>query len=214
VLALNTLEWAVLGGGAVVAGAAELAGISDGAPRSLQLAWPAAVVPAWSLAALLSSPAHASRIAGWGERGRLRGLLASAIDGVVLVRDMLGRPLRHREAVAGTILYWAGLMAALWGSLRAFGVELGLSALVLGFATGYAASMLPLPIGGVGGIDAALTFALHLVGVPLASAVTGILAYRVFTFWLPLVPATAAGATLSGVRAQLPQVQRAGTLTG
>jgi uncharacterized membrane protein YbhN (UPF0104 family) len=214
VLALNTLEWAVLGGAAAAAATAELVGAGDGGPTELQLGWVAAVAAAYVPAALLTSPGRAARIARWGHRGRVHELLATVIAGVVLVREILVRPLHHREAVLGAVFYWGGLLASLWGALRAFGFSLGVTALVLGFATGYAASMLPLPIGGVGGIDAAMTFSLHFVGVPLATAIAGVLAYRVFTFWLPLVPAAVAGATVSGVRSQLPRVQRADTVAG
>jgi uncharacterized membrane protein YbhN (UPF0104 family) len=66
--------------------------------------------------------------------------------------------------------------------------------------------MLPLPVGGAGTIDAAMTYALTLVGVPLAPALLAVVAYRLFTFWLPLLPAFAAGVTLKDLRERLPQV--------
>jgi uncharacterized membrane protein YbhN (UPF0104 family) len=94
-------------------------------------------------------------------------------------------------------------MICLWGGLNAFGYNIGVTDLVLGFATGYAATMLPLPAGGAGSVDAAMTFALHLVGVPLAPALLGVVAYRLFTFWLPLIPALVAGVTVRGVRERL-----------
>ncbi len=36
-----------------------------------------------------------------------------------------------------------------------------------------------------------MTFALVWVGVPLAPALAGVLLYRLFNFWLPIVPALA-----------------------
>jgi uncharacterized membrane protein YbhN (UPF0104 family) len=36
-----------------------------------------------------------------------------------------------------------------------------------------------------------MTFALVWVGLPLAPALAGVLVYRLFNFWLPIVPALA-----------------------
>jgi len=91
----------------------------------------------------------------------------------------------------------------LYGGLRAFDVRVGLPALIVGFATGYAASALPLPAGGSGGIESGMTFALTAVGVPLAPALLGVVAYRIFTFWLPMVPALALLPTLRSLREEL-----------
>jgi hypothetical protein len=40
-------------------------------------------------------------------------------------------------------------------------------------------------------VDAALTYALTLVGVPLAPVLLGAFAFRLFNFWLPVIPALA-----------------------
>ncbi len=37
-----------------------------------------------------------------------------------------------------------------------------------------------------------MTFALVWVGVPLAPALLGVVTYRLFNFWLPVIPALAA----------------------
>ena len=94
--------------------------------------------------------------------------------------------------VAATALYWAGSVACLWAALRSVGVALPLPQLLLAFAAGHAAMILPLPLGGVGGVDAALTYALTAVGVPLALALVAVAVYRLFTFWAPTLPALAA----------------------
>jgi uncharacterized membrane protein YbhN (UPF0104 family) len=112
----------------------------------------------------------------------------------------------HLEAIGGAVLYWAGDILTLWAGLRAFDVHLEVIALVLGYATGYAVTMLPLPAGGVGGVDAAMTYALTLVGVPLGPALLGVFAYRFFNFWLPFVPGLLAGATLPAAYVRLPSV--------
>ena len=61
---------------------------------------------------------------------------------------------------------------------------------MLGFALGQVAMILPLPLGGVGGVDAAMTYALTAVGVPLAPALVAVGVYRLFAFWAPTIPAT------------------------
>jgi uncharacterized membrane protein YbhN (UPF0104 family) len=206
VLAFNTLEWAVLGAGAAIAAATELAGLGGDAAWELELAWICAVPACYVGGALVSSPGRVARLKGAGG-GRIRAVSALVVEAVALVRAILSRPLRHPEPLLGAALYWGGLITCLWGSLRAFDIEIELAALVLGFATGYAATMLPLPAGGAGGVDAAMTFALTLVGVDLAPALVAVVAYRFFTFWLPLLPAVLAGATLRGVRERLPQAR-------
>jgi uncharacterized protein (TIRG00374 family) len=92
--------------------------------------------------------------------------------------------------LAGATLYWVGDIACLWGGLRAFGVDASAPKIVLAYAIGYVATLLPLPTG-VGGVDAAMTFALTAVGVSLAPALLGVVAYRLFSFWLPTLPAIA-----------------------
>ena len=47
---------------------------------------------------------------------------------------------------------------------------------------------MPIPFVATGGMDAATTFALTAVGVPLEIALVGVIAHRVFAFWIPLVP--------------------------
>ena len=89
------------------------------------------------------------------------------------------------------MLYWVGSLVCLWAALRSVGEVVPLPELVLAFAVGHAAMILPLPLGGVGGVDAALTYALTAVGVPLALALVAVGVYRLFAFWVPTVPALA-----------------------
>jgi hypothetical protein len=91
-----------------------------------------------------------------------------------------------------SFLYWVGNVVCLWAALRSVGESLPLPELVLAFATGHVAMILPLPLGGVGGVDAAMTYALTAVGVPLAPALVGVAVYRLFAFWMPTIPALAA----------------------
>jgi uncharacterized membrane protein YbhN (UPF0104 family) len=88
----------------------------------------------------------------------------------------------------GAIAYWAGDIASLWAGLKVFDAAPGLVPLALAYFTGYVASILPLPFIATGGVDAATTFALTAVGVPLEAALLGVVAHRLFAFWLPVIP--------------------------
>lgn len=206
IIAFKTLEWAVLGATAVVCSALLLVGIGPEIVPELALAWIAVVPFCYLTGRWASSPRRIASMTRRDGVGRVRRLFADAIAAVAIVRAILGRPLRHVEALAGSALYWIGDLVTLWAGLRAFDIHLPVTALVLGYATGYAVTMLPLPAGGVGGVDAAMTYALTLVGVPLGPALLAVFAYRFFGFWLPFIPGLIAGATIRGAYLQLPRV--------
>ena len=64
--------------------------------------------------------------------------------------------------------------------------------MILAYATGYVATRRSLPAGGAGLVEVMMTFALVWVGMPLAPALLGVVTYRAFSFWLPVIPALAA----------------------
>jgi uncharacterized membrane protein YbhN (UPF0104 family) len=217
VLGFNTLEWALLGSFATVAAVVVLAGRGEGAPLAMTLPWIVAVPLCLAAAGWVSSPKRRRRFqtrADPHRGGLLRQLrikaqkaLADAIGGVVVVRHLLTHPRTHPAGVFGFALYWFGHLLALYGGLRAFTeTRIVLAALVLAFASGYVATALPLPGGGSGGIEAALAFSLHAIGVPLAPALLGVLVYRFFTFWLPILPALALLPTVKRLNEELPQL--------
>jgi len=106
--------------------------------------------------------------------------------------------------------YWAGDAISLWAALHAFGARPALAGLVLAYATGYLAQMVPIPFIATGSMDAATTFTLHAAGVPLELALAGVVAHRVFAFWIPLGPALAAAVTLSSAGRSLESLSRPG----
>jgi uncharacterized membrane protein YbhN (UPF0104 family) len=119
--------------------------------------------------------------------GIARRLVAYAVGGTAFVRRLLA----SREggaAFAAASIYWAGDTTCFWASQRAFDVRLPLGVVVLAYATGYAAMFMPLPLLGISGVDAAMTFALVAVGVPLANALLAVVGYRVFAFWMMTIP--------------------------
>jgi uncharacterized membrane protein YbhN (UPF0104 family) len=209
VLGLNTLEWAVLGAAACLASAALIFGAGHGAPLGMTLPWVIVVPCCYAAAVWVSSPRRRGRMTDPGGGGPLRKALADAILGVVFVRRIVTAPLSQRGGgLAGAALYWFGDILTLWAGLRAFGVTLSVPDIVAGYATGYVSTMLPLPAAGAGGVDAAMTFALTLVGVPLAPALLATFAYRIFNFWLPIIPALAIVPMLPQILDELPEVEK------
>jgi uncharacterized membrane protein YbhN (UPF0104 family) len=193
VLALNVALWAVLAGLAAVAAVIALATGTFRVPEVLAVAWLAVVSSCTVLALWVSSPRHELPAVAGG--GRIRRIASPVQHSLVLLRSVSSwRPLRVR-GLAGALIYWVGELLVVWAALGGFGVHLGYAAFLLGYATGYASTILPLPFGGAGGVDAATVYALTLVGVPVGPALLATLVQRVLTFWLPL------GVAITAVRA-------------
>lgn len=186
---LGALEWAVLAPAALGSAIALLIG---GSGVQAGMTWPwLAVVPGFAAALWASSPRRSSRLADPSTGGRLRAALAHGVAGVVTLRSLAARPVHHLPGLLGIGFYYLGDLACLWAALKTFSVEVPVPALVVAYATGYVASRRSLPAGGAGVVEVLMTFALVWVGVPLASALAGVLLYRLFNFWLAMLPALA-----------------------
>ena len=61
--------------------------------------------------------------------------------------------------------------------------------MILAYATGYAATRRPLPLGGAGLTEVLMTYSLYWVREPLAPALAAVVAYRAFNFLLAATPA-------------------------
>ncbi|MGH9279768.1 MAG: lysylphosphatidylglycerol synthase domain-containing protein [Acidimicrobiales bacterium] len=73
-------------------------------------------------------------------------------------------------------------------SLRAVGADASFSEAALVYLGGVVvANVVPVP-GGLGVMEAALTAGLTALGVPAATALAGVLCFRIATFWLPILP--------------------------
>lgn len=194
ILGFNTLFYVTFSAGAFTAALLAATGAWGDVPLAFAAPWLAIVPFCVAAAVFVTQPRRAGRVA------RLDGSLARralgyAVAGTAWVRDVLPDPAGRRMLLA-TALYWTGNVVCLWAALRSVGVDLPLPELVLAFAAGHAATILPLPLGGVGGVDAALTYSLTVVGVPLATALVAVGVFRLFAFWAPTVPALAALALL------------------
>ena len=120
--------------------------------------------------------------------GRVRRAIGELLGGFEVLRKVVMRPLERPWALVGMGVYWAAEIACLAFALRCFGVELSVPALVIAYATGYAASRRSLPLGGAGVTEALLTLALIWVHVHATDALASVVAYRLVNFLVPMLP--------------------------
>jgi uncharacterized membrane protein YbhN (UPF0104 family) len=192
VLALGALEYAILAPATLCAAIAVIVAGED-VSLGLTLPW-LAVIPGGLAAVWISSPRRARRFMTHPpDAGFFREGFAHFVAGLSILRSLLVAPPReHGLGLLGTAGYWAGDIACLWGALAFFGnPKLSVPALIVGYSTGYVLTRRSLPAGGAGVVEIALTFALHWVGFPFVRALLGVVIYRLFNLWLPIVPAMA-----------------------
>lgn len=204
VLGLNVLFYVAFAVGVWAAALVVASGRVGDVPVGLTAPWLALVPLLGAGALIVTRPQRAARRVR--ESSSLpRRVVEWAVSGLAWTRELLSSPAGPRMLVA-TLLYWVGNVACLWASLQSVGEGLPLPELVLAFAAGHAAMILPLPLGGAGGVDAALSYALIAVGVPLATAIVAVGVYRLFAFWAPTVPAIAALLTVRRAGSRLGQL--------
>jgi Lysylphosphatidylglycerol synthase TM region len=184
VLGLGSLEYAVLATGTLVCAIFLLLDHAH-AQRAVTLSWTIGV-PAGTVLALI-----AVRYRKWICRGPFKKLLGPPLEAIAVVGQIVASPRRHGAAAfTGMAVYWAGEVFVLWVCLAAFDRDTpSVTAVVVGYATGYALTRRTLPLAGAGAVEALLPFALTWVGYGLPSAVLAVFAYRIFNLWLPLGPA-------------------------
>jgi uncharacterized membrane protein YbhN (UPF0104 family) len=141
----------------------------------------AVTVPPAALGAVVIVTALASQ--------RVRsGRLAPVGDGV---RQALALLRRRDSGLGGALLWWGADIAVLAACFAAFGDVPPAAVVVVAYFTGMLANMLPLP-GGLGGVDGGMVGAFVVFGVDPAAALVAVLAYRGFSFWLPIAPGAVA----------------------
>jgi glycosyltransferase 2 family protein len=113
--------------------------------------------------------------------------LGSALSQVIpRLLDVAQRRGKLVEGIGGTFLISIAYILCLAASVRAVGVSyVPLASIAVVFLTGNAVgSIVPIP-GGIGAIETAMTLGLTAAGMPGGLAITAVLLYRTFTFWLP-----------------------------
>ena len=105
------------------------------------------------------------------------------------IRDAIVRRLGARwwQALLLAAGNWTFDYFALLAALTAVGSKPHPSLVILAYVAAAVLGMIPLTPGGLGFVEAGLTGTLTLAGIPAAKAVLATLAYRLVSYWLPLV---------------------------
>ncbi len=93
---------------------------------------------------------------------------------------------RWKAAVAATVARWAFDYATLLAALAAVGSTPRPALVLLAFCAAQVLAQVPVTPGGLGFVEAGLTATLALAGVGASDAILATLAYRLFSYWLPL----------------------------
>ena len=206
IIALETMRWAILGIAVCVAGVIVLAEGAGNPSWEFPVAWLIVVPSCFAGGLWISAASRRERYMASGG-GRIRGALAVAVTALVYMRELRRAPAGLRtRALGGGALFWGGEILCAWAALRAFGFRPAIAPLVIGYTTGYLSVGLPLPAGGSGSVDAAMTGGFVLAGAPLSIALLAAVAFRLFSFWLPAFAALLSVVTLHGLRDRLHEI--------
>ncbi len=116
---------------------------------------------------------------------KLLPVLARAFDGV---GSVLRRPVKVAMLLGGSILLTLAYLTTLYFSIQAFGGGLAFATIGAVFLVGSAVAQAAPTPGGLGAVEAALIGGLVAAGLDNSIAVPAVFLYRLFTFWLPVVP--------------------------
>jgi hypothetical protein len=179
---LAGLEHGVLALGGTATAIAVLAAGRDQPPLDFTLPWSVIPVPGFLIAFWLAER-YRDRFRG---REGWRGSLGNFLESIHLIRVMFARPRRYGVALAAMALFWAADAFAAWAGMAAFGFKMNAASMFVGFATGMVFTRRTGPLAGAGVLALCLPLTIWYSGAPLAVAVVGIFAYRVFALWLPM----------------------------
>jgi uncharacterized protein (TIRG00374 family) len=152
----------------------------------------ALIVIALALGLARVPPDLQRRLEGFARRGGRLARVAQSLANAPAafsagMRESICHVRERDPALLGAIAYWAFNIAVLWACFHAFGDPPPLTVIIMGYFVGFLGNLLPLP-GGIGGVDGGMIGAFAAFGVPLPLVVPAVLAYRIFTFWLPTIP--------------------------
>ncbi len=204
---LGLLEYVVLSVGALGASAALFFGVDGRASNSTTLP-SLLIIPCLVVGYCVTSPKRAGRLSR-RHGGTLRLWFAGLVAGATTVRRLLTSPREHGLGVLGNLAYWVGDILCLWAALQLVDARISTSALVLAYAGGYVLTRRSLPAGGAGVVEIALTFALVWMGLPFARALLAVVVYRLFNFWLPILPALILMPAIAELRQRFQRAEQA-----
>jgi hypothetical protein len=109
-------------------------------------------------------------------------------DGLLRTRNELVAAMGGRwwRAVGFAAANWILDYLVLVAALRAIGAEPRLSLVLLAYGAASVLGMIPLTPGGLGFVEAGLAATLAVSGIAAGDALLATLAYRLFSFWLPI----------------------------
>ena len=103
------------------------------------------------------------------------------------MKELAGDKAMLRRLVGWAAANWLIDAAALWVFLRAFGGSLTFDALIVAFGLANVLAAIPLTPGGLGVVEGIYVPVLVGFGLTRATAVVGVVSYRVAQFWLPIL---------------------------
>lgn len=119
---------------------------------------------------------------------RLRAV-ASLLDAVMSADPAL---VRRPDLLLTSYVHHIGVLlldaATVWTMLRGVGLHAPPAPVFASFMVSSLARIVGISPGGIGTFEAASVATLHLVHVPVASALAATLLFRGLSFWIPLVP--------------------------
>lgn len=120
---------------------------------------------------------------------RLRKENPPTAEGVVHQRDQIVGALgaRWEQALLAAVGNWLADYLSLVCALYAVGARPKLSLVLLAFGIGAVAGMIPITPGGLGFVEAGLVGTLALAGISGDQALLATLAYRIVSYWLPML---------------------------
>jgi uncharacterized membrane protein YbhN (UPF0104 family) len=212
VAGLDSLEHVPIAIGGCAAAIALLAAGLHGHPPA-DFVWPWAIAPpVGGVIAVWLARRYRKR---WRTASGWRGTVGIGLDGVWMLFDLIRERTAYGLPYVGMCLFWAADVFALWAALSAFGFRMGVAALIIAYAIGYALTRRSAPLGGAGLIETTLPLTLWDSGAPLSAAVAGVLAYRFFNLWLPMPASFAVLPRLNSLtKARRSKREKRGTLLG
>jgi glycosyltransferase 2 family protein len=141
----------------------------------------------WPVLVALVGVLAAGGLVAWSPLGRRR-VVVPTLRAARELAGVLRRPGKAAQLLGGSAGVTLAYALTLASCLAAFHAHLPMASTVAVYLAGAAvASVSPTP-GGLGAMEAALVAGLTAVGAPTGPAVAGVLAFRLLTFWLPILP--------------------------
>ncbi len=118
-------------------------------------------------------------------KARVVPMVGDAFRGLA---ELARRPLKLVEVIGGSIIVTLGFTMAFVCTVQAFGGGPSVAQLGVAYLAAWAVAVFAPTPGGLGALEVALIAALGRLGMASEAAVSSVLVFRTFTFWLPVLP--------------------------